>query len=834
MQPRDRHLADLLLPVAAVLCLWVAANVEAAESADAAAETTDLVCLPQRIELQGPGAHQRLIVSGQVEGRQTDVTRSATFRSEATAVVTIGDDGIARAVGDGETRIVVTVGNQTASVNVTVRDSSKLQPVTLEHDVLPVLTRYGCNAGACHGKARGQNGFQLSLFGFDPDFDLDEIVHESRGRRIFPAAPEESLLLQKPTGRVPHGGGLRLDPAGRPYEVLRQWIVAGMPRSPSDEPAIESIEMAPSELIMVPGGKQQVLITARYADGTTEDVTDLAIFQSNESAIAAIDENGLIEAGSLPGEAAVTARFRGLFAIAAVTIPLPGEVPPQLYADLPQNNFIDGHVWTKLEKLGVVPSEPADDATFLRRVYLDVIGRLPDADEARSFLADDSSDKQSRLVEQLLDRPEYADHWANKWVDLLRPNPYRVGIKAVFNLDAWIRDAFRRNIPYDEFVRQIVTARGSTWQPGAATIFRDRREPDEIATMMSQLFLGIRLECAKCHHHPSEAWGQEDFYGFAAYFNRVGRKGTGLSPPISGGEEIVYTMKSAKPVLHPLTSAPVDPKPLFGDAPLSSDPEADPRATLAEWMTSPENDYFSQVIVNRVWADLMGRGIVDPVDDLRATNPPTNGPLLNALAEDFRAHDHDLKHLIRTITTSYVYSLSSTPNERNIADTRNYSRHYRQRLRAESLLGAICDVTEVPERFSAAPPGTRSDAIWTHRVDSLFLDTFGRPDENQDPPCERVPDTSVVQALHLMNSPDLHQKVTSDDGLAARLAASEHTPAKIAEELYLSTYCRQPTAQELAVVEEIYADADQPNERRQVTEDLLWALINTPEFVFKN
>lgn len=730
--------------------------------------------------------------------------------------------------------VLIAVGIYPLGVQREAVASGPTRTITLERDVQPILTRYGCNAGACHGKARGQNGFQLSLFGFDPDFDIDELVHDARGRRVFPGAPDQSLLLLKATASVPHGGGPRLDRDGEPYRILREWISTGMPRDSADTPVVEAVRIEPDDLILTPEERVQVKVTAQYSDGSTEDVTHLAIFQSNESAIASIDPNGLVNAGSIPGEVAITARFRGQFAIGHVTIPLPGDVPPAAYTELPRSNFIDGLVWEKLQKLGVVPSGPIGDAKFLRRVSLDVIGRLPTPEEARAFLADSSPDKRTLLVDELLQRPEYADHWANKWADLLRPNPYRVGIKAVFNLDAWIRDAFRRNMPYDEFVRRIVTARGSTWQPGAATFFRDRREPEEIATVVSQLFLGIRLECAKCHHHPSEAWGQEDFYGFAAYFSKVGRKGTGLSPPISGSEEIILTAKTAKPVLHPLTGEELAPTPLFGTAPPTEDSAADPRDSLAAWMTSPDNDYFSQVIVNRVWADLMGRGLVDPVDDLRATNPPTNGPLLKALADDFRANGYDLKHLIRTITTSHVYALSSAPNERNVADTRNYSRHYRQRFRAESLLDAISDVTGVPETFAATPPGTRANAIWTHRVDSHFLDTFGRPDPNQDPPCERIPDTSVVQALHLMNAPGVHAKVTSDAGLAARLAASERTAAEIGEELYLATYSRPPSDEELAVVEEILAEIETPAGRREAVEDLLWALINTPEFVFKD
>lgn len=712
--------------------------------------------------------------------------------------------------------------------------SDRSSPITLERDVEPILTRYGCNAGACHGKARGQNGFQLSLFGFDPDFDIDELVHDARGRRIFPGAPDQSLLLLKATAAVPHGGGPRIEKGSEPYRVLHDWIATGMARDAANAPVVTSVQMDPSDIILAPESQQQLRVTAIYSDGTSEDVTHLAIFQSNESTVAAVDSTGLIKAGAIPGEAAINARFRGEFAVGQVTIPLSGKVPSEVYTALPQNNFIDGLVWDKLQKLGIVPSNPAGDEKYLRRVFLDIIGRLPTADEARAFLSDTSPDKRATLVDQLLERPEYADHWANKWADLLRPNPYRVGIKAVFNLDAWIRNAFRRNLPYDEFVRQIVTARGSTWQPSPATIFRDRREPEEIATVVSQLFLGIRLECAKCHHHPSEAWGQEDFYGFAAYFSQIGRKGKGLSPPISGSEEVVFTAKTAKPVRHPLTGEELPPKPLFGTAPASSHPAEDPRVALAKWMTSPDNPYFAQVIVNRVWADLLGRGLVDPVDDLRATNPPTNPPLLDAIANDFRTNGYDLKHLIRTITTSSVYALSSAPNERNIADNRNYSRHYRQRLRAESLLDAISDVTGVPETFAATPTGTRATAIWTHRTGSLFLDTFGRPDPNQDPPCERIPDTSVVQALHLMNSQDIHAKVTADTGFAARLSESTHAPQQIAEELYLATYSRFPTAEEVKLVTDILVDAQDPKDRRVAIEDLLWALINTPEFVFKD
>ena len=704
------------------------------------------------------------------------------------------------------------------------------RPVTFERDVEPILTRAGCNAGACHGKARGQNGFALSLLGFDADFDHEAIAREGRGRRVFPATPEESLLLRKASAKVPHAGGPRLGAGSPMYETVRRWIAAGMPRTPADAPRLAKVVVAPTDRTLKRGESFPVTVTAHFSDGSAEDVTRLAAFGSSEPTLVAVDADGRVKAGPIPGEATISARFGGLFANCDVSIPLPDPIPAGR-PSLARANFIDDHVAAKHRKLGLTPSAPSGDATYLRRAMIDVIGRLPTPDETRAFLADTAKDKRAKLVDRLLGRPDYADHWANKWVDLIRPNPYRVGIKAVFSLDTWIRDAFRRNMPYDEFVRRIVAATGSTFEGGPATIFRDRREPEEIAPMVSQLFLGIRLECAKCHHHPFEAWGQEQFYEFAAYFARVGRKGTGLSPPISGSEEIVFAGKSGT-VKHPLTGKVLPPKALFGAAQVDADPDADPREALARWMTSPDNPYFARVIVNRVWADLIGRGIVEPVDDLRATNPPSNGPLLDALADDFRRHGYDLKQLIRTILASSTYALASEPDDRNVADTRNFSRHYRQRLRAEVLLDAISDVTGVPDSFPGAPPGSRASAIWTHRAESLFLDTFGRPDPNQDPPCERTSDTSVVQALHLMNAPDLHRKVTSEDGRAARLAKGEMTPKAIVEELYLLAYCRFPTDEERAAGEGLFSDPKA--NRRASVEDLLWALLNSAEFVFKD
>jgi hypothetical protein len=515
--------------------------------------------------------------------------------------------------------------------------------------------------------------------------------------------------------------------------------------------------------------------------------------------------------------------------VADIRIPRQEPLPENFYAELPRENFIDDLVYQKLEELRIRVSPPASEALFLRRVYTDLIGRLPTADEARQFLESEAPNKREALVDRLLRQPEYIDHWANQWADLLRPNPYRVGIKAVLNYDNWIRQQFRDNVPYDEFVRDLVTATGSTWRNGAATLYRDRRSEDEVATLVSQLFLGVRLECAKCHHHPFEKWSQRDFYSFAAFFAKVGRKGKGLSPPISGGEEIVYVASKGS-VTHPVTDEVLEPAPLVGSVQLEDD--QDPRKALADWMTSGQSDLLAKVQVNRVWAQLMGCGIVDPVDDLRSTNPPTNAALLQALADFFIESGYDQKALLKTIALSRVYSTSSVPNESNAADTLNYSRHYRHRLRAEVLADAVADVTETGESFAALPPGSRANQIWTHRIDSTFLDTFGRPDENKDPPCERVSDSSVTQTLHLMNSRELDRRIRSDSGRAARLAASDLAPEAIATELYLTLFSRRPSAEEQAYAGTLIAEAGE--DRRQAIEDLMWALINSPEFIIQN
>ncbi|QDT45896.1 Bacterial Ig-like domain (group 2) [Gimesia alba] len=800
-----------------------------AQAAEAPPKSS-LSVYPAKVQLTGNRSRQQLLISGTQKKQTIDLTRDVKFQSDQPSVIQVDQAGVIHPLSNGSATVTVSDGAQSVKVPVEVKDFDKQPLIDFERDIHPMFSRFHCNGGSCHGKQRGQGGFQLSMFAFDPEFDYAALTKESRGRRASPLAPDQSLVLLKGAGKVPHGGGKKLPENSDYYRLMEQWIAEGATRAVADTPKLVKISAYPTERIMRPKTKQQMVVTAHYSDGSTRDVTDLAEFMSSESVYVSVNEQGLVTAGSLMGEASIMARYMGNFASFSVTIPSKYSVPDDYYTKLPRNNFIDGLVWDKLKKYGLKPSEPVDDATYLRRVSIDVIGRTPTAEEARAFLQDPSPNKRERLVDYLLEQPEYGDHWANKWADLLRPNPYHVGIKTVLNYDAWIRQSFHQNKPLDQFTRELLTAKGGTWHNGAVTMFRDRRKPEELTTIVSQLFLGIRLSCAQCHHHPSEVWGQDDFYSFAAYFAKIGRKGRGISAPISGSEEMVFTANSGS-VKHPLTNEVLEPRPLFGEVP-EIKPNQDPRDILADWIISPQNHFFAEVSANRIWADLMGRGIVEPIDDFRESNPPTNAPLIKALGKQFRDQKFDMKQFIKTIVTSHVYSLSALPNETNVGDTRNYSRHYRQRLRAEVLVDSVSELIGVPETFSAMPAGSTAKQLWTHRVSSVFLDSFGRPDPNQDPPCERTTDTTVVQVLHMMNSRDMYSRIQSKNGNSAKWAKSKMTPDQIVEEIYLTAYSRYPTIEEKRLGRSLFEE--EGANRQQVIEDLMWALLNTPEYLFKN
>lgn len=706
--------------------------------------------------------------------------------------------------------------------------------VSFENDVLPILTRAGCMAGSCHAKADGQNGFGLSIFSYDPDADYREIVYDARGRRVFPAAPDHSLLLLKATNQVPHEGDKRFEKDSEFYRVLRQWIAEGAPRRLENEPDPAGIGIEPAEAVFKKGETRALKVTATYTDGSTRDVTHLCEYSSNDQAFAKVDHDGKVTAGKVPGENSVIVRYVDQVAAMRLVIPPDTLLPADRYTALPRNNPIDELAYARFQELGLFPSEPCRDDEFLRRATLDVLGRLPTLEETRAFLADSSPDRRERLVERLLgpeNRFDYADYWAVKWGDLLRPNTQRVGVKPVYLFDQWIREKFRDNTRWDAFVTELLTAAGSSHEYGPVAMFRDKREPDEMSEFVSQLFLGVRLNCAKCHHHPSERWSQDDYYSMAAFFGSMKRKGQGISAPISGEPEF-WWFEPGGTVKHPVSEAVMVPRPPGGEAFDSINSAADPRRIFVEWLVAKDNPHFAKAMVNRIWAEMFGKGLVDPVDDFRESNPAANAPLLDWLAQDFAEHGFDQKHTLRTILRSRLYQQSSEPNEHNVADNRNFSRSYRRRLPGEVLLDSISEITGQPERLSGLPADGRAMRQWNHLLPSDFLDAFGRPDSSAAPPCERETGGSVVQALHLMNSNSLQKKLAAKSPWIEALSAKP-TPEAV-EEIYLRLFSRPPVETEKAAALAHLGTSAEPGERRPLVEDLLWSLLNSAEFVLNH
>lgn len=689
-----------------------------------------------------------------------------------------------------------------------------------ENDISPLLTRHGCNASQCHGKAEGQNGFKLSVFGYDALADWRAFTAESKGRRTSSAAPEQSLFLAKASGTMPHQGGARI-PVGSPdYETIRAWLAAGAPFGSTNDARVVKVELEPREKILTPGAKLQLRVNATYSDGRKADVTRYCVFQSNNDSLAKVDEHGAVSIGSLPGQTSVMARYLGEVTSFMAIVPRPGK--PVGNTGFAEFNFIDRHVNTHLKKLNLRPSEVCDDATFLRRAHLDIIGTLPTAAETRRFLADESSDKRSQLVDALLKRPEFADFWALKWADLLRVDRQKLGQRDAYAYYRWIREQFAANRPMDQFARSLLTAEGPLDDAPAGHFYKVVSKPGEMANAVSQVFLGIRIACAECHHHPFDRWSQTDYYGMSGFFSQVSvRKG-------ALGEMLLAEGNPG--VKHPRTGESVQPYALGTEMPAAA-PAGDRRRVLAEWFTAPENPWFARNLANRLVAHFLGRGVVEPVDDVRATNPAGNPALLDAVAKSLAESKFDLKQFIRTLTASRTYQLSATPNETNAQDEQNYSRALFKRLPAEVLLDAVSQVTGVPEKFDGVPAGARAIQLWDSQTQHYFLKLFGRPVRATACECERNSEASIAQVLHLMNSPALQAKLAHADGRMARLAAAQPDPERLAEELYLTFFNRLPTDAERQLARRHFAA--HPN-RQQAVEDLAWSLMNTMEFVFNH
>jgi hypothetical protein len=687
----------------------------------------------------------------------------------------------------------------------------------------------GCNAGACHGAAAGKNGFSLTLRGYDPAADYDAITRQAGGRRVNRLEPARSLLLVKPTEVVPHVGGKRFEPGSPAYDVLAGWVASGAPGPADADPSLVKLEVVPGDATLTPGDVTPLTVTAHFSNGAAENVTAWTKFQSADETVAQVDDEGRVAIKG-PGETAISVSFLSGVAMTRVRAPFPADIPERAFAGAARHNRIDDLVIDKLRQMRLAPSALAGDSVFIRRAYLDAAGILPTRAEVEAFLADVRPDKRARLVDALLARPEFVDYWTYKWSDLLLVSSRSLSRNSVRSFHGWIREQVAANTPWDVFVRQLTTATGRTDENGAANYFVIHRNPIEIAENYTQAFLGLTLTCARCHNHPMEKWTQTDYYGFANLFARVAIKEDGGA---SAKADTVTVLSAGEgDILHPRLGVAMPPRPLDG-RPMPSHAREDRRAYVARWATAPENTQFARTIVNRVWANFFGRGLVHPFDDLRQTNPASNEPLLEAISVDFVKGGYDLKRLMRTIMLSATYQRSAEPTPLNAKDDRFYSRYLTRRLPAEVILDAFSQVTGVPEDFGGYPRGTRAMQLRDTRVESYFLSVFGRPERVTTSSAERMQDPTLPQALHTINGETLNAKLMADDGVIARMIAGNRSNEEVLTELYYSALSRPPGETErVAILARLGDERADPAARRRSLEDLAWAVLTSTEFLF--
>jgi hypothetical protein len=706
--------------------------------------------------------------------------------------------------------------------------SGEPRAVSFRHEVEPILTRAGCNAGACHGTPSGKNGFRLSLRGYDPALDIFTLTREVHARRLDLLAPPASLLLRKATAQAPHEGGQRLTPGDTQYNLLLRWIAEGARDDSASAPPLTHLEISPPhDILDEPATTRQLRVLAHFGDGSRRDVTHLTRFGVNDDTIAIVLPDGQVEKRKA-GEAAVTAEYLGQMATARLLFR--DAKPGFVWHTPPEHNYIDHHVFAKLRLLRLQPSPLCSDSEFLRRVFLDVIGKLPTPDEVRCFLGSDDPNKRQRVIDELLERPEFADWWALKWADRLGCNQRFVGKIGAHLYHEWIRQAMLANMPDDELARIIVTGRGGNYSNPPAGFYRRLRDPQARAEEVAQLFLGVRIGCARCHNHPGERWTQDDYYGFAAFFARVRYRNGPFFVQIYDKEETVYEARQGE-VVQPRTRQTMPPR-FLGGAVASLRPAGDRREVLARWLTTPHNPFFARNASNRIWYHLFGQGIVEPVDDFRGSNPPCNEELLDALAADYARHNFDRKYLIRTIVSSRTYQLSATPTEDNAEDSRYFSHARVRLLQAEQLLDAIASAAGAAVKFPAIPLGTSAAALPDGEYKHPFLEAFGRPARAMVCECERDTDTNLGQALHLVGGRTVHALLHDPAGLAARLAASSLPDDKMIEELFLASLSRVPSAEERGLLIDKLRKSG--TDRCRILEDILWALVNHKEFLFQH
>ena len=870
-----RLLSQRLLTVSMIGGLAITVVVLSASStARAQAPASGIRLLPAEFTLGDARLGQRLLVESVQEGRLIGQVRdNVTITSSDPNVVKV-EEGMAFAVANGKATLTARAGEQTAVAQVTVAGIEGAGEWSFRNHVQSILSKTGCNMGACHGAAAGKNGFKLSLRGYDPEFDYRVLTRQSRGRRIVPDDPGRSLLLTKPTGAIPHKGGIRFREDSLEYRVVSEWIAGGHAAPTDDDPRLARLEVLPENVIVQPGASQQVVVRAHFSNGRTEDVTQWAKFTSTNQTVAEVDDKGLVKIIG-HGESAIVAWYLSTNVVATVASPYPNPAPAEVFAEAERSNLIDGLVLDKLRALNLPPSPRCTDGEYLRRAYLDTLGILPTSDETRAFLADRSPDKRERLADFLLTRPEYVDYWTYRWSDMLLLSGARLRPKALESFSNWIRTQVQDNTPWDRFAREVVTASGGTYENGAANFYSLHQDPLDMAETVTMAFLGTSINCARCHDHPLEKWTNDQYYGMANLFSRVRGKGWGGDFRSGDGQRTIYVVDDGE-LIQPRTGRPQPPRPL--DAPaVPFESTADRRQAVAEWLTSPNNAAFRRAVINRVWANYFAVGIVEAVDDMRLTNPASNEPLLAALSDDLLKNHYDLKSLMRLILTSQTYQRSSvvvgggrnqesgirnqgkaesrktaasdpsssstlnlqpsTSNPRhtasNAADERYYSRYFPKRLKAEVLLDALSQVSGSPTVFKDKPAGTRALQLSDVNVEHYFLRTFGRPERILTCECERSNEPSMVQVLHLMNGDTVNAKLEAKGNRIDQALAAGTPDAEIVDDAYLSALMRFPTEAEKSGVLQVLA-ATPAAERRTALEDFYWSLLTSREFLFNH
>lgn len=781
---------------------------------------------PAVMELVHPRRPRSILVTARsADGLSLDLTAHATYRSTNEKVAVVDTLGRVRPVGRGTADVTVAAAGKSATVKVTVKLPARLPPYSFRHDVMPVLSKGGCNQGACHGYSLGKNGFKLSLRGADPADDYQRLTDEFFERRINPHNPDASLLLAKPLGDVPHQGGVRFRRGSLLHENLRAWIAGGA-RSDVDGPVkLTSIDIFPKKAVLSPGQRHQLQLLARYSDGTVRDVTPLGIYTVNTERVADADDAGLVTARE-QGETAVSARFERLFATADFIVLKPN--PAFKPTPVPEDNLIDKHVVRKLNDLGIRPSDLADDATFLRRVHLDLIGLQPTADEVGAFLKNKDPKKRVKVIDALFRRPEFVDQWSLKWGDLLQISRKRLSEPAVYALREWVRSAVASNMPLDQFARRLLTGRGGLDDDPTAAYFAVSKDADDTIQRATQVFCGVRMLCAKCHPHPFENWTQADYYGLHSFFNQVSLKVDPRRATVPNASSVIVN-KAAGYSFNPRSGKAQKPR-FLGGREMDLALGIDRREVYAKWLTAPDNQFFARSLTNRIWSYFFHRGIIDPVDDVRTTNPPINPELLDALTKDFVAHKFDVRHLMRTIVTSRTYQRSSVANETNQYDDLSFSRMLPRRVPAEALLDSLGQATGVPERFGGAPADFTAKQLPDAEVTSEFLNLFGKPQRVEACECERDDGSNMLQALHLLNGNAILSRVSAGNGRLAGLLRQKMDDDKLVEQVYLWSLCRPPSARERGVSVP-FIKSYGAAKRAEAAQDLMWALLNSKDFL---